>query len=206
MVDYFALLGERRHPVLDVERLKSRVVAHSSEAHPDRLHHVTPEERRASESQLAEVNAALRCLAEPKDRLQHLLSLERSHRNGGVKSIPSELADLFSQVGEALRAADEIAVARAGAKSPMLSAQWTARGLECTETLWAIQARLDEVRARAHEKLAELDSAWAVAPEPGSPDRERALPLAELERVCGLLTFAEKWTAQLREREFNLTL
>src|SRR5215472_9636832 len=77
MVDYFALLDEPRRPWLDAEPLKEKFLALSATVHPDRVHNLSETERAAAQERYTELNAAYQCLREPKERLHHLLELER---------------------------------------------------------------------------------------------------------------------------------
>jgi DnaJ-domain-containing protein 1 len=205
MTDYFALLGELRRPVIDLEPLKARALALAAESHPDRLRGASEGERRAAEERFAQVTAAMRCLADPKERLQHLLELERGRPATGVQPVPPELADLFLTVGAALRSADQLTRERAEAQSPMLKARWMQRALAEADELRAVRDRVRADQDAALLNLAGLDKAWTAQATGGASSVE-PLPLTELEGVCAALSYTGKWVAQLQERELALTL
>jgi len=77
MTDCFELLQEPRRPWLDADALKARFLKLSAAAHPDRFHGGTESERAQANDRSAELNAAYNTLRETRDRLFHLLELER---------------------------------------------------------------------------------------------------------------------------------
>lgn len=206
MTDYFALLGEPRRPWIEAAGLKASILARSVEVHPDRFHDAHEVERRSAEARFAGLNSALRCLCETKTRLQHLLTLERGNKHTGVHSVPADLSDVFTDVGEALRSSDQALREKAAATSPLLKVQAMQRALDCAEVLRGLQGRLELLRKTEEEGLARLNPRWESAPSPGEPARESALPLAELERACCALSFLGRWSAQVQERVVQLTM
>src|SRR5438445_2111306 len=100
MTDYFALLDEPRRPWLDPEVLKARFLALTAEVHPDRVHGATETEKRTANQRYADLNAAYNCLREPKERLLHLLELERGKKPEEVQKIPAGMMDLFAEIGQ----------------------------------------------------------------------------------------------------------
>ncbi len=106
MTDYFVLLDEPRRPWLEPEALKSKFLALAAGAHPDKQHNADELQKAAVNRRYAELNAAYRCLTEPKSRLLHLLQLELGAKPAEVQKIPSALADLFAEVATTCRNAD----------------------------------------------------------------------------------------------------
>src|ERR1051326_2841375 len=106
MADFFALLDEPRRPWLDPELLKTRFHALTAAIHPDRVHSAGDEEKKAANLRYAELNAAYQCLREPKERLRHLLELERGERVEEVQQISTGAMDLFLEVSRLGREAD----------------------------------------------------------------------------------------------------
>ena len=93
MTDCFALLDEPRRPVIDLEALKAKFFSRSAESHPDRSHGAGEVERQAATDGYAALNSAYNTLREPKERLGHLLELERGRRPSGIESVPAEWMD-----------------------------------------------------------------------------------------------------------------
>src|SRR6266480_4581877 len=98
MADYFFLLDEPRRPWLDPEVLKAKFHVLTSTVHPDRVHRATEPEKQAANQRYAELNAAYQCLREPKDRLRHLLELERGIKVEDVQKISPGTMDWFMEI------------------------------------------------------------------------------------------------------------
>ncbi len=99
MNDCFALFDERRRPWIDPDLLKQKFLARSAEFHPDRVHSASTQERRAAQERYTELNTAYNCLRDPKERLAHLLELERGAKPTQVQDIPSGLMSLSLEPG-----------------------------------------------------------------------------------------------------------
>ena len=128
--DFFALLQEPRRPWLDAEQLKSRFHALSTEAHPDRFHQAAVSERESATHRYASLNAAYSALKEPKDRLLHLLELERGGRPEDIQKIPPGTMDLFVEIGQACRDVDAFLKERSEVTSPLLKVQYFRKAIE----------------------------------------------------------------------------
>src|SRR5262245_10833372 len=112
MTDFFALLDEPRRPWLDLDALKGRYMERSAATHPDRAHEQDETAKEAATARSAELNAAWRCLNEPRDRLLHLIQLEAGEKPVGLTVPPAELMDLFAQVGRLCRETDQFLAER----------------------------------------------------------------------------------------------
>ena len=132
MADYFALLAEPRRPWLDPELLKAKFHALTASVHPDRVHRGTESEKQAANQRYAELNAAYHCLLEPKDRLRHLLELERGDRVEEVQQISSGTMDLFMEISDLCREADAFLAETASVTSPLLKVVTNVRMLNPT--------------------------------------------------------------------------
>src|ERR1041385_591553 len=120
MTDYFALLNEPRRPWLEPEALRQKFLGLSATVHPDRVHTLGEAQRAAAHERYTALNAAYRCLREPKDRLRHLLELEGAGPSAEAQRIPSELMDLSLEIGAACRDADRVATEKSRTTSPLL--------------------------------------------------------------------------------------
>jgi len=206
MTDYFALLDEPRRPWLDSNVLKAKFLALSARFHPDRVHHLSEAEKLAAHEHYAELNAAYRCLCEPKERLAHLLELERGSKPEDLQKVPAGAADLFMEVIQVCREADALLVEKVKLSSPVLKAQWFAEGIQATERLRSLQERLNAMRDALTTQLMNLNLAWESAPPFGSPARLNVLPGGRLEQIYRDFSYLERWTQQIQERLVQLFL
>lgn len=204
MVDYFALLEEPRQPWLDPEELKGKFLALSATVHPDRVHGADPDARRLANEQFAALNTAYNCLREPRDRVLHLLELERGSRPREVQRIPPGTMELFQEIGQACRETDAFLADRAKTTSPLLRVQMFARAVESGDRLAALLQRIRAQREAVFGELEALNAVWAAAPPPGAPERQAALPLDRLETLYRGLSYTNRWASQIEERRVQL--
>lgn len=200
MTDSFALLGEPRRPWLDADALKTRFLELSAAAHPDRFHGGSAEEIAAANSRSAELNAAYNTLREPRDRLFHLLELERGAAAKDIQRIPPGTMDLFVEIGQACRDADQFLVSSPETASPMLKLQRMRTALEWTDKLLTLQGKVNVKRDALDVELKNLNPAWQTAPAPADPARTATLPLERLEELARAMSYVTRWTAQIQER------
>lgn len=200
MSDYFVLLGEPRRPWLEPEALKSKFLALAAEAHPDKQNIAGETEKRAASRHYADLNAAYRCLTEPKLRLLHLLELERGAKPNDVQKITPALADLFAEVATTCRNADAFLSEKNKAVSPLLQVQLFERAHEWVERLRALQTKLAELHSRLVEDLKSLDVLWTS--QPG----KRPTLLNRLEELYHLFGYFNRWDGQIQERIVQLSL
>jgi hypothetical protein len=200
-MDYFAMLEVARRPWLDPETLKVEFVRLSSQFHPDK---VAPEFRTAATREYAELSAAQRCLAEPRDRLRHLLELETGAAPQDVQSVPPGAMDLLMEIGQACHGADLYLTHKAGTSSPLLQAGLVEKGMELTEKLSDLAHRIDARRDELSTELKGMNAAWESAPPVGSAGRAAALPLERLEQLYRTFSYMARWTQQIQERMVQL--
>ena len=196
MSDHFALLDEPRRPWLDAESLKQKFLSLSAEVHPDRVHQSPPAEKLAANARYTALNAAFQCLREPRERLRHLLEIELGRKPSDLTTVPDELMDLFFAVGQTLRDTDAFLMEKHNATSPLIQVQLFERGQAWTEKLAALR---QPIAARRDELLAaiqQLDAKWNESP---------AKPLERLQEIWRLLSFYERWLAQLQERTVKIS-
>jgi DnaJ-domain-containing protein 1 len=205
MTDYFALFQEARRPWIDPESLKGKFLALSAEVHPDRVHGAPEAQRLLANQCYSELNAAYNCLRAPKDRLLHLIELEQGTKPTNIQRTPSEMMDLFMNVGETLRGADAFLRDKAKVTSPLLKVQWFERGMDWTEKLQHLQRVIHTHRNALDETLKSMNADWTAAPEIGSSTRREALPLDRLEHTYRQLSYFHRWTSQIQERITQLS-
>ena len=204
MTDAFALLGLERRPWLEPGDIKQRFHERSAAWHPDR-HHGSPEHARSEAGRVySELNSAHQLLAEPRDRLLHLIELESGARPRDIQRIPPGTMDLFVEVGQACRDCDEFLQRRGTATSPMLRLKFMQEGLEWVDRLSEVTARVQARESELAGELRALNGAWEAAPAVGDPARLAALPLERLEQVYRALSYVSRWLGQVRERVVQL--
>ena len=209
MIDYFALLGEPRRPWLDSELLKQKFLALSSSVHPDRVHNLGEAERAAAQERYTDLNAAYNGLREPRERLHHLLELERGALPKDVQRIPGELMDISLEVGQACREADAFLAEKAKVTSPLLQVTFFERSEGFRDKLQALRRKMDALNDRLNEELKQVDDAWqANADIDGTwqTNIEAHGPfLTRLEELYRLFSYFARWTAQIQERIVRLS-
>jgi DnaJ-domain-containing protein 1 len=200
MTDNFALLNEPRRPWLESEPLKQKFLSLSSAVHPDRAHHLGEAERNQAQNHYTELNAAYQCLREPKDRLRHLLELERGFPPPKeIQQIPPELMDVFMEIGQLCRQADAFIADKEKVSSPLLKVQSFERGQGWTDKLREMQAGIAKRRTALMEELRELDAAWIER------ESEHAGLYGLMENVYRLLGYFDRWLGQMQERITRLS-
>lgn len=196
MTDYFALLTEPRRPWLDVDSLKTKFFALSSEVHPDRTHNATESDKLEANRRYTELNAAYQCLREPRSRIRHLLELELGTKPSDLTDIPDDLMDLFFAVGKVFREVDAFLVEKAKATSPLIQVQLFERGMERVEQLNDMSRKISPRRETLLEELKALDANW---------QSRTAVHTDRLLNIWRLLSFYERWLAQIQERIAQLS-
>lgn len=204
MSDAFALLTEPRRPWLEAEALKQKFLPVSSAIHPDRTHNAPEAEKQQTNQRYAELNAAYNTLREPRDRLLHLIELERGAKPGDIQRIPPGTMDLFVEVGQICRDIDTFLAERRNVTSPLLKVQMFERGMEWTDKLQALQQRINAKRDELAAELQQMNAVWDAAPPIGSPQRAAALPLERLEQIYRVFSYIARWSEQIQERNVQL--
>jgi curved DNA-binding protein CbpA len=200
VTDNFKLLNELRRPWLDADLLKQKFLAQSASLHPDKIHSASDVEKNIAAKKFAELNAAYNCLAEPKSRLLHLLELESGAKPKDIQQIPSALADLFAEVVNVCKNADQFLIEKNKVTSPLLQVQLFERGQNWIEKLNELQRRLNELREQILAQLKSLDAKWISAAE---NLRHELLP--NLEELYRLFSYFNRWNNQIQERVVQLS-
>jgi DnaJ-domain-containing protein 1 len=206
MTDAFALLNEPRRPWLETEALKARFLQLSAEVHPDRFHRAPEAEKAEAGRRYTAINTAYQCLADPKERLLHLLELERGVPPPNIQRMPPGTMELFAEVGQRCRDVDAFLANRPQSPSPLLKVQLFQKAMEWTDALTALQQTVQAKRDELTKELLTMNTAWDSAPPVGSPERTAALPLDRLEQVYRVLSYLARWTGQIQERLVQLAL
>jgi len=200
VVDYFALLGQERRPLVDPAELKQRLLAFSQEHHPDRTHAGSAAERQQSQDHFTSLNSAYQTLLDPKARLAHLLELENGGRPAAIQSAPADLMNLFMEVGTACKKADPFLEEKRRVTSPLLQVELFGRGQVLTAALQKLLQEVQTRLAKAQADLTALDLAWSA------PNAAKKDLIPKLEESYRTFSYLSRWSAQLQERIVQLAL
>jgi len=192
MTDNFSLLNEPRRPWLEPEELKQKFLALSATVHPDRSHNLSEAEREQAQQHYTELNAAYICLRDPRNRLRHLLELERGSAPRDIQQIPQDLMNVFMEVSQLCRQADAFLTAKDKVSSPLLKVQMFERGQEWMEKLRHLQNSVNSRRESLVEELKVINAKWKPAASSN--------PLERLENLYRLFSYFDRWLAQIQER------
>jgi curved DNA-binding protein CbpA len=200
MTDYFAALGQPRRPWLDPENLRVKFVALSAEVHPDHVHCATEAQKKHASERYAELNAAYSCLRDPKQRLFHLLTLERGTKLERVQPIGPGSIELFNEVSQICRKADAFLSENAKTNAPLLKARLLTQATVLTEELSALRQHLHAKRDALVEQMKLMNMAWETAPSVGTASRIKLLPCGRVEQLYRDFSYISRWLAQIEER------
>jgi curved DNA-binding protein CbpA len=189
MTDYFALFGVKRQPWLDLGALKEKYHRFAREAHPD----VAPD---SAATGFKNINAAYRVLSDPKQRLQHLLELEKGERENGSETLSEETQQLFLRIG-ALAQKARVLSDRMQNATGTLSRSLVKK--EAVELRQQIETTLSELNAVHEMSLRELEQSNAL----WNSDKPRALE--KLAALHAKISYLTRWIAQLKEMQLQLT-
>jgi DnaJ-domain-containing protein 1 len=199
MKDCFALLQEPRRPWLDAEALKQKFLALSTSFHPDRVHGASQEEKAAAQEKYTDLNAAYNRLRDPKERLLHLIELERGEKPKDTQQIEPTLAAFFTQIHQVCREADALLVEKRTVTSPLLGVALFNRAQETTTKLLDLQQTINSELDRMLAELQQIDAAWLDQPN-------RQALLTRLEESYRRLSYFMRWKNQTQERITQLAL
>lgn len=184
MQDAFAIFNLPRRPWLDAAALRDEFHRRSASLHPD---------AGGDSDQFTQLNSAHQTLREPAARLRHLLELEAPALLAQAQQIPPALADRFMRVAAARQSSSAFLAKHRAASSPLARALLAAEHATQSRALDATLADLESAQTESIAQLQKLDADWQSH-------------LAELATLQAALSYLEKWTAQLRESQLQLTL
>jgi curved DNA-binding protein CbpA len=168
--------------------------------HPDRVHNGSEAEKNAAHARYMEINAAYNCLRDPKERLRHLLELERGSKPNDLQEIPPDLMNVFMEVSQLCRDTDGFLAEKSKVSSPLLKVQLFERSQTWTDKLMTLQQNLNSWHERLILELKALDAEWL---SDSNPDRTSTLP--HLEQLYRLFSYFNRWSAQIQERIAQLS-
>lgn len=142
--DYFAMLELPRKLCIEMGELEQKFLQLSWKLHPDNFVNAPPEEREISLKRSSELNDAYRTLRDPVARVEYLLAIEGTRKDGQNKQqAPPELLEEVFELNESL---DELRQAKA-------SGDDTA----------ALRQKLEAAEKNFEAKLAEVDGQLLAA-------------------------------------------
>jgi hypothetical protein len=110
-----------------------------------------------------------------------------------VQQVPSELVDLFFEIGQATRAADEFLKRKAAVTSPLLLVNLFDEGQNISDRLTALRDALNARLGQLTNELQTLNGDWQQRVD-------------RLEQIQQTLSYLNRWRAQLQERIVQLAL
>ena len=136
--DYFAMFELPRKLWIEMSALEQKFLQLSWKLHPDNFVGATEQERGISLQRSSELNDAYRTLRDPIARVEYLLAIEGTRKNGENKQqAPPELLEEVFELNESL---DELREAKAEGSDTAL-----------------LRHRLDEAEKNFEQKLSEVD-------------------------------------------------
>lgn len=181
MIDYFAVFGLERRPLIDLESLRERYFRKSEQA------------SRGSQGDLATINEAFRTLSSPASRLDYLLRLEFGELP--ARQINPAFGALFGQLANAVAGFDRVLSQIASQTSPLLRALHIQNTASLQEDLATLSAALSQQRTSLMDRLNALNAKW---PDHASETRDA------LGQIALDLTFIDRWEQQINERRLRL--
>ena len=169
--DYFAIFGLPRKLWIEMNALEQKYLQLSWKLHPDNFINATEEERELSLRRSSELNDAYRALQDPVARVEYLLGLENTRKEGEHKQqAPPELLEEVFELNESL---DELREAKSAG-----------------DDLTALKSRLESAEKNFGEKLAEVDAQlqatareWDAAVDANTDDPARKRLMARMNEL-----------------------
>jgi molecular chaperone HscB len=170
-VDYFAIFGLPRKLWIEMDGLEKKFLQLSWKLHPDNFVNATERERELSLEKSSQLNDAYRVLRDPVARVEYLLGIEGTRKEGEHKQqAPPELLEEVFELNESL---DELREVKASGGD--LAAQ---------------KARLESAEKSFREKLIEVDSQlqdaareWDTAIDAGADTEARKKIMSRLNEL-----------------------
>jgi molecular chaperone HscB len=169
--DHFAFFGMPRKLWLEMSALEQSFLQLSWKLHPDNFVNSSERERELSLELSSQLNDAYRILRDPVARVEYLLEIEGTRKEGEQKQqAPPELLEEVFELNESL---DELREAKAGGGD-----------------LQALKSRLESARKNFQEKLAEVDAQlqtaarqWDAAIDADASDADRKAIMTRLNEL-----------------------
>ena len=185
--DYFAMFELPRKLWIEMGALEQKFLQLSWKLHPDNFVGATEQEREISLQRSSELNDAYRTLRDPIARVEYLLAIEGTRKNGENKQqAPPELLEEVFELNESL---DELREAKA----------------EGSDTA-SLRHRLEAAEKNFEEKLKDVDSAlqskareWDKAIEAGAGEPDRGKIMAQLNELLNRRSYVRNLVVNVQK-------
>jgi molecular chaperone HscB len=159
--DHFTLFGLARKLWIEMSTLEKKFLELSWKLHPDKFVNASPEEQESSLKRSSQLNDAYRVLRDPVARVEYLLEIEGTRKEGEHKQqAPPELLEEVFELNESL---DELREAKTSGSD-----------------LTSLKSRLEAEEKNFQEKLGEVDAQlqetakqWDAAIDANASDTDR---------------------------------
>ena len=169
--NYFSLFSLPRKLWLEMAALEKKFLELSWKLHPDKFVNASPHEQESSLERSSELNDAYRVLRDPVARVEYLLEIEGTRKEGEHKQqAPPELLEEVFELNESL---DELRDAKASGGD-----------------LRSLKSRLEAAEKNFQEKLHEVDAQlqntakqWDAAVDANAGDNDRKAIMVRLNEL-----------------------
>lgn len=185
--DHFLLFGLPRKLWLEMSALEKKFLELSWKLHPDKFVNASAEEQELSLKGSSELNDAYRVLRDPVARVEYLLELEGTRKEGEHKQqAPPELLEEVFELNESL---DELREAKASGGD-----------------LAALKSRLESEEKNFQEKLGEVDAQlqdtakqWDAAIDANAGDTDRKAIMVRLNELLNRRSYIRNLVANVQK-------
>ena len=185
--DHFSLFGLPRKLWIEMSALETKFLELSWKLHPDKFVNASPADQELSLKGSSELNDAYRVLRDPVARVEYLLELEGTRKEGEHKQqAPPELLEEVFELNESL---DELREVKAsGGNLGSLRAR-----LEAAEKNF--QGKLSEVDAQLRESAQQ----WDAAVEANASDNDRKAIMVRLNELLNRRSYIRNLVANVQK-------
>jgi molecular chaperone HscB len=170
-LDHFSLFGLPRKLWIDMNTLEQKFLQLSWKLHPDNFVNASAEEQELSLKRSSEMNDGYRVLRDPVGRVEYLLEIEGTRKEGEHKQqAPPELLEEVFELNESL---DELREAKSTGGD-----------------LASLKSRLEAAQQNFQQKLGEVDSQlqtaakqWDAAFDANAADSDRKAIMVRLNEL-----------------------
>jgi molecular chaperone HscB len=186
-VDYFALFEMPRKLWIEMDGLEKKFLQLSWKLHPDNFVNATERERELSLEKSSQLNDAYRVLRDPVARVEYLLDLEGTRKEGEHKQqAPPELLEEVFELNESL---DELREAKSTGGDRA-----------------ALKVRLEAAEKNFQEKLGEVDAQlqsaareWDAAVDAGADNVARKKIMSRLNELLNRRSYIRNLVTNVRK-------
>jgi len=195
----FELFSETPRPYLDLDVLKEKFHKLSAPLHPDRVHHLSEQEKGGMTQKFSELNRAHQILKEPKERLEQLFQIITDSSVPRIQNVPSPLMEMSFEIGKFCKEADDFLISEPPGVSPLLHANYLQHKKKCLNRLETMEIQISDFERKAMDELKNFDQAWM--------SQQEKLPFVDqLEHLISLFSYLSRWKKQIAERSVRFKI